>query len=512
MKKMLCTLLILCTFLAWSAAGIAEGYTYQEPVKSLKLPRATPEEKGVSSEYILRTINAMEDQGIEIHSLVIAVDDEVIFDGYYYPYGPEHPHIMFSLTKLFTNAAVGVAVTDGQLALDDYVVDAFPEMVPEDASDNLKAMQLKHLITMTNGHGRMISGSELRPMTTSWLEHLMKEPVEYEPGTYYLYNSGSSVLASGMVTQATGMTCEEVLLKTGFGDLGMEHFSWDVGPDGINAGHGGVKITTEDILKVGVLYMNLGQWNGKQILSEEWCRYAIGLDKILEDQGTYAFHWTDMEDGAYTAGGSYGQTLCIVPALNMTIAVTAGTSESDALYRTLADNLIAPTLADGEDRQYEATHAEALKHRGATLNLLENPVETASPIAEAIDGKVFTAEENEDGVLTITLDVTDDYIDYTMEDHRGVHTIRNGVGQWIETETSMTSNYTHHQYQYPVEPIVAYAEWQDADTLRLSWRWPELAFVDTVELTFADDGETLEMVRSVNVNSGPLERPAITLR
>ncbi len=507
MKRCIALLFTLMMLLITMPAFAAD-YVYEEPVKSTKLPRTTPEEKGISSEYILNTIDAFNREDIEIHSMLIAVGNEVIFEGYYAPYTPEDPHIMFSLTKLFTNAAVGVAVTDGALSLDDYVVDAFPEYVPEDASENLKKMQLKHLITMTNGHGRMISGSELRPMKTSWLEHLMAEPVVYEPGTYYLYNSGSSVLASGMVQRATGMTCHEVLLKTGFAELGIEHFTWDKGPDGINAGHGGVKIPVEDILKIGVLYQNGGVWNGKQILSEEWCRKAIGFEKILEDQGTYAFHWTDRENGCYTAGGSYGQTLLICPELNLTIAVTAGTNSS--IPAVLYNELIAPTLADGESRSYDGAYAAALARRASTLSLLTTPITTASELAEKIDDKVFVADENADGVKSITLDITKEYIDYTMVDDRGTHTIRNGVGSWIRTNTSMTSNYTHHQYQYPIEPVVGNAEWLDDNTLQLTWRWPELAFVDTVIIKVADDGSTLAMTRSVNVNSGDLVRPEIT--
>ena len=82
-------------------------------------------------------------------------------------------------------------------------------------------------------------------------------------------------------------------------------------PDGFNAGHGGsAKITAEDPAKVGQLYMNGGVWNGKQILSKEWCDLAIGYEKTVENQGDYAYHWTAYEDGLYyTATGSYGQTL-----------------------------------------------------------------------------------------------------------------------------------------------------------------------------------------------------------
>lgn len=71
----------------------------------------------------------------------------------------------------------------------------------------------------------------------------------------------------------------------------MEHFTWDLSPEGICSGGNGVSCTTEDMLKVGNLFLNMGQWNGKQILTEEWCRMAIGLDKVYEGQGDYAFHW-----------------------------------------------------------------------------------------------------------------------------------------------------------------------------------------------------------------------------
>ena len=132
-----------------------------------------------------------------------------------------------------------------------------------------------------------------------------------------------------MVQKATGKTCLELLLESGFSELGMEHFTWDLSPEGICSGGNGVSCTTEDMLKVGNLFLNMGQWNGKQILSKEWCDLAIGYEKTVENQGTYAYHWTSYEDGLYyTATGSYGQTLAICPKLNMVIAIQAGTKQN----------------------------------------------------------------------------------------------------------------------------------------------------------------------------------------
>lgn len=501
MKKIFAVVFVLVVFAGVSFAG---DYVYKPVEKSTKLERSTPELNGINPRYLLDTINAFDACNVEIHAIIAAVGDKVIFEGYCAPYTPEDPHIMFSLTKLFTNTAAGVAVTEGKLSLEDNVFEVLKDYVKFEPDENQKAMKLKHLLTMTSGVNRMLSGSELRPLKTSWVEHVIQEPLPNVPGEKYVYSSGNSVLTSAMITKTTGMTALEVLEKSGFSILGIKGMIWDLSPEGMNAGHGGVKINVEDILKIGILYMNGGVWNGKRVLSKEWCDRAIGFTKTLNNQGPYAFHWTAHNNGAaYTAGGSYGQTLCIVPELNMTIAVTAGTTGD--VYEVLYDNLIAPSLKD------KALKAE-LSKRAETLNLQKTPAKTASPVGELVDDVVFTASENEDGVQTIKLDVHEDYIDYVMTDYRGTHVIRNGIGSWIRGTTSMTSSLTHHQYQYPVEPVSAYSEWVDDDTLVMTWRWPQLAFVDTLVLKFGNNGNDLSVVRSVNVNSGPLVRPAINLK
>lgn len=499
MKKWIAFLLAL-TLLMMNTSALA--YTYQAPVKSSKLPRSTPHEKGVQASYLSDMLDALEQAGIEMHSLLVSVDNEVIFEGFWDPYGPETPHIVHSLTKLFTNAAAGVAVTNGDLNLDDRLIDIFPELAPENPSENLQKVTLRYLITMNGGYGRMISGSEWRPLKTSWLEAFFAEPVPYEPGTHYQYSSGNAYAVSAMVQRATGKTCLDLLLESGFSELGMEHFTWDLSPEGICSGGNGVTCTTEDMLKVGNLFLNMGQWNGKQILTEEWCRMAIGLDKVYEGQGDYAFHWSDMHDGNYTATGSYGQIVILVPELNMVVAATAGTSKSSLEYQLINENLIERVKSD---RAQEKT----LAVKARRLNLLENPIVTDSPVAEIVDEKVFAAAENADGIVSISLNAEVGYVDFTMTDDRGEHTIRNGIGEWISGSTTMTGNYLHHQYQNETEPYTAYAEWLDDTTLRLTWRYPSMAFVDTVELAFAEDGSSVSMVRSVNVNSGALVRPVV---
>lgn len=501
MRKFGVLFVVICLALCGVSAGVGEAYTYEAPVKATRLPRADAMEKGVNPTYIYDLINALEVANLETHSLMIAVDSDVIFETFWAPYTPDTPHIVHSLTKLFTNAAVGVAVSEGKITLDDKLVDWFPDRVPEDASDNLKEMTVRSLITMTSGHGRMISGSEWRPLETSWLDAFFAEPVPYAPGTHYQYCSGNAYALSAIVQEAMGMTAYDVLMNSGFGELGMANMTWDLSPEGICSGGNGVTITTEDMLKVGVLYMNRGDWFGTQILSEDWCDLAIGYEKAIDDQSSYAFHWTDKGDGNYTAGGSYGQLVILVPSLRMTIAVTAGTNGDS--YPIIKEALLDPIAED-------IAVGDALARKAGTMSLLENPVYTASPVAEKVSGVEMTAAENEDGVISLRLDVTDEYIDYVMTDDRGTHTIRNGVGSWIWGETTMTGNYMHHQYQNEIEGYTAYAEWLDEETLQLIWRYPGMAFVDTILMKIPEDGGSIAMTRYVNCNSSGLERPTIT--
>lgn len=508
MKKILCAVLSLAFVFITVLPGLADGYTYVPPVKSTRLPRSTPLEKGVNPVYIANAISRLEEENIEMHSLMIAVDGEVIYESYWNPYGPDEPHILHSLTKLFTNAAVGVAISEGYLTLDTYVKDVLGDYFPENPSENLNKLQLKHLVTMTSGIDREISGGEWRLLETSWLVDALEEPCVYEPGTHYMYSSSCTYLSSAMVQATTGMTCYEYLLKSGFSELGMEHFTWDLSPEGICSGGNGVTATTEDILKIGQLYLNLGEWNGKQILTEDWCRKAIGYEKIVPTQGTdedpekYAIHWWAYPE-YYGSYGKFGQTLMIVPEINMVICMTAANDEYDNEV-VVRDEIVRPVLAD-----YQAQ--ETLEDTAKRLNLLPLAIVTGSPISETVDGKVFKAEENEDGVESIRLDFSDDSVQYTMTDDRGEHVIINGIGKWNKGETTMTGSYLHHSYQNPSDKYVAYAEWLDDNQLQLLWFYPNMTFQDKVIITFDENGESMSMVRSTNVNSAPTERPAIEL-
>lgn len=117
-----------------------------------RLNRTSPETQGVASSVILEFINALEDSPQEVHSFMLLKHGGVIAEAWWSPYAPTIPHTMFSLSKSFTSTAIGMAVSEGLLTVNDPVTSFFPDALPEHMNDHIKAMQVRHLLTMSTGH------------------------------------------------------------------------------------------------------------------------------------------------------------------------------------------------------------------------------------------------------------------------------------------------------------------------------------------------------------------------
>lgn len=295
----------------------------------------------------------------------------------------------------------------------------------------------------------------------------------------------------------------------------INQFRTDKSPEGIVSGFGGVMVTTEDLLKIGILYQQKGMWNSERLLTEEWCDLALGLKNVYENSLplNYAFHWDDM-GGIYSAGGRFGQSVLIVPRLNMVVAITGSVASrryQSEYSAAIQEKVLSPITLDGK-LEYDGRYADVLRKKGEHFSVVGEARVTSSPLAAKINGKTFVIADNKDGVTEISLSFNDDSVIYTMKDARGVHTVQNGIGYWKPGTTTMTGNYLHHQYQNPEHPVYAAAEWLDDATLKLTWQFTDMPFCDYLIIKLTDNA--ISMARSVNVNSsGPFggqERPTVT--
>jgi len=169
-----------------------------------ELTRATPSSVGISAKGIGAFLDTIKEEKIELHSMMLYVDEKVVVEGWWAPYSAERPHMQHSVTKSFLATGVGIAVGEELLKLSDKVTSFFPNELPHEITPRLANMTVEHLLIMSTGHGRPISGSVWRPIKSSWVREFFKEPIVNEPGSTFLYTSAASYMLSPILQQATG--------------------------------------------------------------------------------------------------------------------------------------------------------------------------------------------------------------------------------------------------------------------------------------------------------------------
>ena len=474
-----------------------------------ELERSLPSREGIRPEYIINFLNACEKAESEIHGIMIARHGKVIFEAYNAPYKADIPHIMHSFTKIMTNTAVALAYGDGLLNLDDPVLKFFPEY-EKSANEYLRACTIRNLITMRSGQQRSIGGNEWRPLKSSWKDAYFKVPFDKEPGEVYMYSSGNSYILSYIVQLLEKKTCRELIWERVGKKIGLTEFPWMMSPEGVCSGGNGVSLTTEDMLRIGLLYLNKGRWQGEQLIPEKWVDYAMGYaDPIPPVDGLqYNYHWEHTED-IWAGRGMFGQTCGLVPALDMVFAITAA-DEHYAAMKLFQREIVDKVKANEEVLQDDHKMAEILRQKGLCMTLEGKNISVKNHIGLEARDFFGTPEKNQDGVRRIEVHFDEDRLLYVMEDGRGRHEVLAGLDHWINGMTTMTGSYLHHQYEPAVLRIDAIAYWSDFYTLMMEWRFPEMAFFDHVSIRFEE--EQVKIERWVNMNSQDRERPVLVIK
>ncbi|WP_151719727.1 serine hydrolase domain-containing protein [Gemmobacter serpentinus] len=496
------------------------------------LPRLAPSLRGTDPSVLLDLLDAIAREGLEIHSLLVWQEDALILDAWWAPYAPQRPHMMHSVTKSFTSAAVGLAVADGLLSVEDRVIGFFPELPPPDLPHEelarLGRMRVRDLLTMASGHGQGISGGSWRRITTSWVADFLRQPMTYEPGEVFVYDSASSYMLSAIVQRASGRRIHDLLDERIFRPMQMSTaMSWDLGPDGVNTGGNGLSCTTGDMLKLGILHLQGGEWRGRQLLPRDWTTAAVGLqlrDVVMgaftgdhylgpdapgaEIREGYGYQWWRGPHDSFSANGLFGQYCIALPNERAVVAFTAGMEDSDPRMHDLVYDLLRPALGAGAG----TPSAEArLAARLADLQVATRPRGPgAAPAAIARRFGQWQVDPNDQHLERIGLDPVPGGVALTLQVAGIAHRIPAGYRAFLESRSTLPGARLHHSYE-PEEglQLAACATWTPcAGTLVLDLLFVETAFRDTLTLTFSDQG--LQLSRRVNVNSAGLELPGIT--
>jgi CubicO group peptidase (beta-lactamase class C family) len=334
------------------------------------LPRSTPEAQATSSAALRDFVEAV-DRINTLHSFMLIRHGHVIAEGWWKPESPAKPHVLHSLSKSFTSTAVGLAIADGKLSLDDPVLKFFPADAPPDPSDNLKALTVRDLLTMSGGHDTEPHAGPGGFSVKRFLAH----PFIHRPGTHFQYNTLGTYTLSAIVNKVTGQTTLEYLKPRLFEPLGIDDPQWASSPEGYTLGGTGLKLRTEDIAKFGLLYLQKGRWHGKQLVPERWVELAtskqvpndaeshtkIGIDWR---QG-YGFQFWRCTHNAFRGDGAAGQFVVVLPEKDAVVAITADTGDMQGELNAVWEKLL-PAFRDTALPE-DAASQQALKRALAGL-------------------------------------------------------------------------------------------------------------------------------------------------
>jgi CubicO group peptidase (beta-lactamase class C family) len=461
-------------------------------------PRTSPERQGIASAALLQFVEALDSQMHELHSFMLLRHGSVVAEGWWAPYRPEYPHMLFSLSKSFTSTAVGLAVAEGHFSIDDLVLSFFPDEAPAQASDFLAAMRVRHLLSMSTGHAEDTWGSMIHRPDGNWIKGFLGVPVLHAPGTHFLYNTGATYMLAAIVQKTTGTRLIDYLEPRLFEPLGIQHATWEESPQGIATGGIGLSLTTEEIARFGQFYLQKGIWQGRRLLSEAWIAEATttqmsnGANSQSDWTQGYGYQFWRCRHGAYRGDGVFGQYCIVMPEQDAVLAITGGIDVFDAQQPLdLVWDILLPAMSNeppAEDRASQHRLTEKL----SSLALLPVQGRAPSPIASQVSGRTYRIDGNELKLETIALHVSGSGWRVSIKTAAGEETIPCGSGVWQHGQTTLFNDPRLHG----PTPVVASGAWTAEDSFTMVVRLYETPFFHTLVYHFVGN----EMIVELRVN------------
>lgn len=457
-----------------------------------ELPRATPEEQGVSSAQVLKFVETADKQLDSLNSFMLLRHGHVVAEGWWSPYHREARHSLYSLSKSFTSTAVGLAVAEGKLSIDDPVIKFFPEELPAAPSDNLKAMRISDLLRMSTGH----QTEPPRVNEIAWTKSFLAHPVPFKPGTHFLYNTSATYMQSAIVQKATGATLLDYLRPRLFEPLGIQDPVWETSPQGVSTGGYGLSLRTEDIARFGQLYLQKGQWEGKQLVPESWIREATarqvanGSNPASDWDVGYGYQFWRCRHGAYRGDGAFGQYCIVLPEQDAVIAITSGLKDMQAVLNLVWDHLL-PAF---QSSPLEANQETAQKLKQVLHGLMIRP-QIGTGRSPGIEGRKYVLAPNEHQLEAVQFDPGTTPEDVALVLRIGGVEYRSicRKGEWTNSRIAWGNG--------GAQPVAVSGAWTANDTFTAKFCFVETPFILSTSFKFKADEISVE--GKPNVGFGP---------
>jgi CubicO group peptidase (beta-lactamase class C family) len=464
-----------------------------------------PEEQGMDSAELVRMFEYIEDNNIELHSLLIVRNGFLVVESYWHPYGPNDRHSIESITKTVVGTLLGIAIDSGEVKnVKQKLVDFFPERVIQNMDKNKKSITLEHLLSMTPGldceDAIALGGMD---QAGDWVQYFLDLPMSSKPGAKWIYCSGSSHLISAVLQKGTGMDARSYANQNLFVPLGVPQITgldWATDHQNITNGVAGLYLTPRELAKYGYLYLNQGRWDGRQIVSSQWVNEStkeqayIGEDEYVGGlDRRFGYFWSIFPEQEYYGYlGRGGQELFVLPQENMVVVFTGALEVGkESILLNLVNDYIVPSVRSESAFPSNPQACVELETFIQTAAGSKQPVPILPDKALNISNKTYKLEPNFLGWsdMTFHFEAGLDEATLTMSDSPE---LKIGLDNRYRLTDSLNSR-----------PIGLRGQWVENDRLYLDY----IIFGDFIRseawITFAGDEITIT-IRYLNWNNPPI--------
>ncbi len=266
-------------------------------------------------------LNRLEKEGGAIESIVVSTSKGKFFDKYYLP---KHRRNIYSHSKTYVSFAFGIALEEGLLHLDNHLVDYIKDEITPEQYDEFYKIKVRHLLTMTSGFGEGLLMKNDRLGIDDYLSFILSHLLKYEPGTFFWYSNADTYLLVRMLEKAFQKSLLDVVSERFLNPMGIFNAVWEKDAQGHCFGASGLELDCEEMNKLGILFLNKGKHNGKQLISESY------IDTLLNtvvntnnwEWGDYSYQmWHTPEGNGIRADGAFGQLTIIYPKQDLAISI-----------------------------------------------------------------------------------------------------------------------------------------------------------------------------------------------
>lgn len=251
----------------------------------------------------------------------------------------------WSLSKSVISVAVGIAMDEGFLNIDEKICDSFPDYVQENSCENLTNLTVRHLLTMTTGfdHALFFADDPERYITKDWIGYFFKQEFPYKPGERFLYCNFNSYMLGCLIERKTGRDLMDYLNEKLFLPLEIYSPDWTRCPMGHVHGANGLYLTIDEYARFGIMLLNKGTFKGKRIVSESYLEEATKNQVENNPPGYgYGYQFWINPDGSFRADGKFGQYIIIMPEKNTMVVTMAleGGGLFDVVWEEICEKIM----------------------------------------------------------------------------------------------------------------------------------------------------------------------------